>query len=167
MVVATAIPVAEYLSTTYHPDCDYVDGQLQERNAGEMDHGDVQASCVVYVRTKCTGFWAVTEVRVQLRPDRFRIPDVSIVRGGKPKTRIFTTPPLVAVEILSPEDRASRLQERIDDYLAFGIPAIWVIDPETRRGFIYTSEGMREAKDGILRSHDGSLEVPLRSLFED
>src|SRR5678815_1932235 len=83
MVVATAIPVAEYLSTTYHPDCDYVDGQLQERNAGEMDHGDAQASCVVYVRTKCTGFWAVTEVRVQLRPDRFRIPDVSIVRGGQ------------------------------------------------------------------------------------
>jgi Uma2 family endonuclease len=59
------------------------------------------------------------------------------------------------------------MQERIDEYLAFGIPTVWVIDPETRRGFFYTSEGMREAKDGILRSRDTSLQVPLRALFED
>ena len=95
-----------------------------------------------------------------------RLRDGSVVRirsirpGDEEREHAF-------LKSLSPEDRASRLQERIDDYLAFGIPAIWVIDPETRRGFIYTSEGMREAKDGILRSHDGSLEVPLKALFED
>ena len=167
MAVATQISVEEYLGTTYHPDCDYVDGQLEERNLGEMDHGDAQSSCVVYVRTKCPGFWAVTEVRMQVRPDRFRVPDVTIVRGGKPKTRIFTTPPLVAVEILSPDDRVSNLEKRVDDYLAFGIPTVWVIDPATHRGFIYTSEGRREAKDGVLHVSDGSLEVPLAALFQD
>lgn len=40
-----------------------------------------------------------------------------------------------------------------------------VVDPAARRGFIYKPEGMREAEDGVLRSHDGSLEVPLSALF--
>ena len=78
---------------------------------------------------------------------------------------MFTEPPEVAVEVLSPEDRVSALQQRIDDYLAFGIPAVWVVDPETRRGFIHTADGVREAKDGVLRSADGALAVPLAAIF--
>ena len=34
--------LAEYLRTSYRPDCDYVDGEVQERNLGEFDHGAVQ-----------------------------------------------------------------------------------------------------------------------------
>jgi hypothetical protein len=40
-VVVTSL--AEYLSTTYHPDRDYVDGELQERNVGEFEHAAIQA----------------------------------------------------------------------------------------------------------------------------
>lgn len=119
------VSIGEYLSTSYRPDCDFIEGQLRERNVGEMDHSDAQSSCVVYVRTQRPGFWAVTEVRVQVRSNRFRVPDVAIVRGGKPRTRIFTTPPLVIVEVLSPDDRVASLQERIDEYLAFGTPCVW------------------------------------------
>ena len=35
--------LAEYLRTSYHPDCDYVDGEVQERNLGEFDHAAIQA----------------------------------------------------------------------------------------------------------------------------
>jgi hypothetical protein len=40
----TTIPVSEYLVTTYRPDCDYVDGEVQERNLGEYDHARIQLS---------------------------------------------------------------------------------------------------------------------------
>ena len=41
-MATTTIPLSEYLATTYRPDCDYVDGEIQERNFGELDHGSVQ-----------------------------------------------------------------------------------------------------------------------------
>ena len=55
-------------------------------------------------------------------------------------------------EILSPEDRISRMQERIDDYLAFGVSYVWVIDPKTRRAWVHTPTGISEVKDGVLRT---------------
>ena len=36
------IPVEEYLRTSYRPDCDYVDGRVEERNWGEFEHGRIQ-----------------------------------------------------------------------------------------------------------------------------
>ena len=42
MATSALISVAEYLSTSYRPDCDYVDGEVQERNLGEYDHGKPQ-----------------------------------------------------------------------------------------------------------------------------
>lgn len=42
MATNTVIPVSEYLRTSYSPDCDYVDGEVQERNTGETDHGELQ-----------------------------------------------------------------------------------------------------------------------------
>ena len=105
------------------------------------------------------------QVRVQVKPNRFRIPDVTIVLGPKPSGRIITEPPALTVEILSKDDRWGDLQERIDDYLSFGIPCIWVVNPLTRRGYVYTVEGAREVKDGILRAEAAGIEVPLRELF--
>ena len=43
MATNTLIPVSEYLNTSYSPDCDYVDGEVQERNLGELDHSDLQS----------------------------------------------------------------------------------------------------------------------------
>jgi Uma2 family endonuclease len=111
------------------------------------------------------GFWAGVEIRVQVRPDRYRIPDVVVVRGGRPVGRVITSPPEVAVEVLSPEDRAVDVQDKIDDYLQFGIPVVWLIDPERQRAWIHTKEGAREAWDRILRNPAGDLEVPLRAVF--
>ena len=37
--------------------------------------------------------------------------------------------------MLSPEDRISRYQERFEDYRRMGIRHIWVVDPQTRRGY--------------------------------
>ena len=42
MSVATAVPLSECLNTAYRPDCDYLEGELLERNAGEWDHSRLQ-----------------------------------------------------------------------------------------------------------------------------
>ncbi len=167
MPAAVLVPVSEYLGHTYDPDCEYIDGMLQERNVGEISHSDAQTAVTVYARTHFPGFWSGVEVRVQVRATRFRIPDVTIVRGGKPAGRIISAPPEVAVEILSPEDRAADIQDKIDDYLSFGVPCVWVIRPETQRAWIHTNEGSREAKDGFLRNPAGDIAVPLSAIFTD
>ena len=165
MPAAVLVPVSEYLSQTYHPDCDYLEGIVEERNVGEIGHSEAQTALTVYARTQTRGFWSGVEVRVQVKPERFRVPDVTIIRGGKPSGRIVTKPPEVAVEVLSPDDRATNVQERIDDYLAFGVPCVWVINPEIHRAWIHTNEGSHEAKDGILRNPAGDLEIPLSAIF--
>ncbi len=167
MTTAVLVPLSEYLGHTYDPDCEYVDGILVERNVGEISHSDAQGRTYLFVQTQIRGFWAGVEVRVQVRAERFRIPDVTIVRGGKPSGRIITAPPEIAVEIQSPDDRASDIQDKIDDYLAFGVPCVWAIRPDTRSAWIHTNEGTHKAKDGVLRNPAGDIEVPLSAIFAD
>ena len=168
MAAKTLIPVEEYLATTYHPDCDYVDGELVERNVGTFDHSRAQSKLTIHFggMEKALRILVVTEQRVQVSGTRYRIPDVCVIRDtGKPE-QIFRQPPFLCIEILSPDDRASEMQERIDDYLAMGVPFVWVIDPRTRRGWVYTTESGKEAKDGVMRTADPQIEVPLSALFD-
>ena len=166
MPAALLVPLSEYVGHTYDPDREYLDGVVQERNVGEISHSDAQGRTYLFVQTKIPGFWSGVEVRVQVKAERFRIPDVTIVRGGKPGGRVITAPPEVAVEVLSPDDRASDLQDKIDDYLAFGVPCVWVIRPETHRAWIHTNDGAREAKD-FLCNPAGDVVVPLSAIFGD
>jgi Uma2 family endonuclease len=79
---------------------------------------------------------------------------------------IFRQAPLICIEILSKDDTFKSVTERLDDYLAMGVPNIWVIEPHTKRGYIYNSNGILEAKDGVLRVVDTDIAVPLASIFE-
>ena len=84
---------------------------------------------------------------------------------GEPAEEVFTAPPFLAIEILSPDDRHADLMEKIEDYRSFGIPWIWVIDPESGRGEIYTSQGMYEARDGVMRTADPVIEIALSEIL--
>jgi Uma2 family endonuclease len=169
MKSAALIPVEEYLRTVYRPDCDYVDGEVQERNLGELEHSDLQGELVHFFRAlkKSLKVFAFPELRVQISGTRFRIPDVCVCVGAKPKEPILNTPPFICIEILSPEDRWARLQERIDDYLKFGVPYVWVINPVDHRAWTCTQGGNAEVRDGVLRTENPSLAVPLNEVFEE
>ena len=161
------ISVEEYLSTSYRPDCDYVDGHIEERNLGEFDHSSLQTAIAVYFgsRQKELGITVVVEQRVQVTPTRFRIPDVCIVLG-KTREQIFRTPPFLCIEVLSPEDRMARVETRIHDYLSMGVRYVWLLDPSTRRAYVATEEsGLRESRDAVLRTEDPALELPLAEVF--
>ena len=166
MASRTLVSVEEYLRTSYRPDCDYVDGEIVERNLGELDHSDLQGEIITYFRTRLrkSGAYAYPEQRVQVSPTRFRIPDVCVLTS-KPTEQVFRTPPFIAIEILSKDDRISQMQERIDDYLKFGVRYVWLIDPRTHRAWVHTKDGAHEAKDSILRTEDPAIELPLPEIF--
>ncbi len=162
------VSAEEYLSTSFADgDREYVDGVIVERNLGEKDHSNTQGELIYFFRVLRAklGTFAFPEQRVQVSPTRFRVPDVCVYVGSAPEEQVFRTPPFLVIEVLSPDDRASDVQEKIEDYLAFGVPFVWVIDPRTGRGYIHTPEGSREAKDGVLRTSNPAIELPLRELF--
>jgi Uma2 family endonuclease len=162
-MATTLVSVEEYLSTSYSDgDREYVDGEILERNVGEVEHANLQTRISFYLLLHYSLFWCAVEVRVQVKPQRFRVPDVTLIAGPQPGSRVILSPPHVVIEVLSLDDRAADVQEKIDDYLAFGIPYVWVVDPRTRRGYIHTAEGSHEAKDGILRAAHPVIELPLR-----
>ncbi len=162
------ISVEEYLHTTYDPDCDYVDGEVLERNWGERDHSTLQRELILFLcdRRKMWNIFVLLEQRIQVSPTRFRVPDICIYAGEGPREQIFRTPPFICIEILSPEDRWERMQKKIDDYLRFGVPYVWVINPPDQRAWAYTKDGSVEVRDGVLRTENPSLAVPLTEIFE-
>ena len=167
MVTGTCISVEEYLRTAYSPDCDFVDGVVEERNLGERDHSWIQGNLTTFFRSrfKETGIAALPEWRFQTKPTRFRVPDVVVTRG-KPDEQILTKPPLLCIEILSPEDTISRTNARIQEYLSFGVPVVWLVDPVEQRLWIYRPGGMEEATGSSVKLDGTDLEVPFSEIFD-
>ena len=166
MSTVTAIPVAEYLDTSYRPDCEYLDGELLERNVGDWDHSRLQMSLAGYLwsREKQWGILVVPEQRVQVKPARYRVPDIAVLTGPPPTGRVIDQPPFLCIEIVSRSDRVAEMQERIDDYLSFGVRYVWVVHAGTHRAFVYTPDGVREAKDGILCTDNPEIRVSLAEI---
>jgi Uma2 family endonuclease len=167
MATGAQISVEEYLKTAYRPDRDYVDGVVEERNWGDLDHGGTQGNIIAFFGTRFrqTGIAAVPEWRFQVRPTRFRIPDV-VVTHGKPEEQILTRPPLLCVEILSPEDTVSRTNTRIQDYLDFGVPVVWVVDPAEKTLWIYRQSGMEQVVGPTVKLDGTSIEAPFSEIFD-
>ena len=65
---------------------------------------------------------------------------------------------------LADPDRLSRMEQRIDDYIKFGIRFIWVIDPETGKGYVYTGQRRIPVEDGIFWTEDPRVEVNFAEL---
>ncbi|MBV8069185.1 MAG: Uma2 family endonuclease [Acidobacteriaceae bacterium] len=165
MSAITVVPLGEYLSTVYRPDREYVDGQLLERNLGEWDHARLQGLLYGFLlkHEKEWKILVVPEQRVQVKPTRFRVPDITVLTGPAP-VDIVRTPPFLCIEILSPDDRIKEMQTRIDDYLEFGVSYVWLIDPATRRATVYTRDGVSEVRDGILATRNPDIRVILGEL---
>ncbi len=163
MSVATLISLEEYLDTSFSPDCDFIDGEVRERNVGKRRHGYAQFEIAGWfrerkARQRLQGF---TELRMRMAMGRIRIPDVVVSEIPIPDEEVFTTPPYLCIEILSPDDTLAYIQERTDEYLAFGVPNVWVVDPWKHRGWIVTPGSWDMASDGILRTPDGRVAMPL------
>jgi Uma2 family endonuclease len=168
MGAATLVSIEEYLSTSYSPDREYLDGRIVERNLGEKTHSSIQGNLLGWFWDRCKELpvRAFVGQRVQVNPTRFRVPDVTVVKTSQTQGEIFTAPPDLCIEILSEDDTMLYMQEKIDDYLRFGVPYIWIINPRLRKGYVATRAGMVEAESGVLETSDPEIRVPVAELFD-
>jgi Uma2 family endonuclease len=166
MATGVLVAVEEYLRTSYRPDCDYVDGEVVERHWGEGKHSDTQREILFVLAGRHPELRKRLrpEQRVQVSPTRFRVPDVCVIAEGTNSERIVITPPVLCIEVLSPEDTVAKTMEKIRDYFKMGVPACWIIDPASRQGWAATPGKLEDAADGILRA--GAIELPLAEVIE-
>lgn len=163
------ISVELYLSSMYHPDCDYVDGELLERNVGETPHSVVQKFFTTFFasREKGWGVRVLPEARVQVSASRYCVADVCVVRRSTPLEPIIVTPPLVCIEVLLPEDRMSRTQEKVDDYILMGVQTVWVIYPRRRRAFFADRSVTLQPETEMLTIAGTDVKVPVGEIFAE
>jgi len=161
--------VDEYLRTSFDgPDCEYLDGEVVERNMGELPHGDVQYTLgrLLWPFRLRYGIRIVPEIRIQVTPTRFRVADLAVWRAGDIGDRIPTVPPFLAIEILSPEDRITRMQPKIAEYLAIGVEWIWLIDPIEKSAICFSQRNPTGALCEVLRTENPAIEIPLAAALD-
>jgi Uma2 family endonuclease len=158
------ISVEEYLRTVPDPDCEFVHGVIEERNVGEYDHSTWQTILAGFFNAKGSElhFKARTELRVQVGPENFRIPDIAILSREAPREQIITHPPLAVFEILSPEDTMTRMLQKLADYEGMGIRAIWVIEPKKPSYFQFTEGKLIPAS--VFQLPGTSFSVPMAEI---
>ncbi len=161
--------VREYLRTSWSPDREFVDGHIEERNLGEKEHSIIQGYLTFLFNLKRQE-WEVRvfpELRTQTQARRFRVPDVLVVRAGEKFDRYVTQPPLIAIEILSPEDTLTAMRAKAAEYLQFGIENIWIIDPEPRIAYRYAEAAFEEVRSGELTVPGTPIRVVLSEMFAE
>jgi Uma2 family endonuclease len=166
---ATLVPVSEYLNASYEHDCDYIDGELQERPVGERPHSLLQLilGTIFQVNRVAWGIVAGTEMRVQVAATRYRIPDVCVLRRSDPADDIVKTAPLICIEVLSPDDRMQRVQERFDDYARMGVEHLWLLDPVRRQAWVVLPGGSQTRVDAEFAVPDTPIRVVLAEVFAE
>jgi Uma2 family endonuclease len=164
-VRAVLASLEEYLNTAYSPDREYVDGVVVERHVGERRHSLVQRNVVIYLQTRHPRISVWPEQRVRTIPNRrSRVPDVCVTLED-PGTDVFEAPPLIVVEILSRRDEMTDLLEKLDEYAAFGVPYIWVIDPRRKKAFTYAGGRLEEVTGEALTAGTHPIRLPLEEVF--
>ena len=169
MGTATLVPVETYLRTVYQPDCDYIDGEVLERNMGEIPHSRLQGFFRdLFVRHQTEwGLEALPETRFQISPTRFRIPDVTVLPLNGPDDLIVRSTPVCCIEIFSSDDRMSRMQERVVDYARIGVAAIWIVDPWRRVAYTGSNDGKLIIEDTALTIPGPAVCVTVDEIFAE
>jgi Uma2 family endonuclease len=167
MSVAHAVSLEEYLHTTYRPDCDWVDGELRERNVGQFDHANLQRVLCgkLFASEKQWGIITLLGQRLRITASRYRVPDLLVVPADYDRSPIVAIPPLLCIEILSPDDTIREIVERSEDYLGLGTPEVWIFDPAKKRAYVNSAKGLHEA-DAASTLKRGAIEISLPELFK-
>lgn len=138
------VPLDVYLRTAWEPDAEYVDGVIEERPMGEYDHSTWQHAIELWFSQHAKE-WNIRvrpELRVQVTPGNFRVPDVTILDRNLPVEQIITHPPMAVIEILSPEDTIPKMLKKLREYQQMGIPTILVLDPGSDEHYRFSNFGL-------------------------
>jgi Uma2 family endonuclease len=124
-----------------------VRGEVIELPSPTRPHGvvciNVGYHLSAYLRQRGKGYVAGNDSGVILErdPDTVRGPDVAVYEDAERfedlHPKYGEVPPRLAVEVLSPNDRADRVLRQINDYMRCGVGLLWVVDPEVRSVTVY------------------------------
>ena len=131
MATTTQVPLEVYLRSDYQPDAEFIDGEIRERPMGEDDHSSWQDAICAWFREHRRQ-WDIRvrpELRVQVKPENYLVPDVSVLDAANPREKTATRPPVAVFEVLSPENKIRDMMRKLSLYEQMGIPQIWLIDP--------------------------------------
>jgi Uma2 family endonuclease len=161
--------VEEYLRTSWSPDRELVDGRIEERNLGEKEHSILQRYFTFLFMLKRDEWRAEVfpELRTQTKATNLRVPDVLVVRANDKFKRYITRPPLIAIEILSPEDEMADIRKKAQEYRLFGVENIWIVDPEKRIAYRYAETDLEEVRTGELTVPGTPIRVVLSEMFAE
>jgi len=161
------LSIEEYLRTSYHPDADFVDGEIEERNLGEYEHARLQfILAAMFARYEHD--WNVrglTEQRIYINSSRVRICDLCLISKDAVRQRVLRQPPLLCIEILSPEDRLARAQIVLQDYLNIGVQNIWLLDPIRQAAHIFDATGLHIVNSTTLAAPNTPIHLDLTEAF--
>ncbi|HTX77388.1 MAG TPA: Uma2 family endonuclease [Terracidiphilus sp.] len=163
------VTIEEYRSTVFEHDCEYVDGVIEERDLGEFEHAFVQGILTTLFNNHRAdwGVYALPEQRVQTQKSHFRVPDIAILREGSRREGILTHPPLLVIEVQSPDIPLRKTELKSLEYLQFGIENVWVIDPYARVAYRGTEAGLELVRSGELTIPGTPIRVVPEELFAE
>ena len=160
------IPVEQYLHTSFdNPDPEYRDGELVKRSLADTLHGGAHASVGAFFVLRCRGLrlFPCSSVRLKVREECYLVPDISVFWPDEPMLAFPDQPPLVVIEILSEDDRLATVRSKLDEYRAWGVPHVWLVDPYLRK--LYTCDtGLTEVAALCVPELD--LELRPEHIFE-
>lgn len=127
-------------------------GELREMPAAGWEHGAIGSGLVtdltIHVRPSGLGGVSGADVGFVLarEPKLVLVPDVAFVAAARlpaldRRRGLFDGAPDLAVEIVSPNDRPVRVEEKIQQWLRFGTRLVWVIWPNRRTVTVHTPDG--------------------------
>jgi Uma2 family endonuclease len=162
MAITALVSVEEYLHSTFEHDAEFVEGRIVPRPMLQKPHSKTQSYLdrTLYQVGHPLGYevWPEQRVRTQRDPARYRVPDLCLTHG-EPAEDVFTEPPYLCVEILSPDDTAVDVRAKVHEYLAFGVPYVWIVDPTNGTGEIHTPAGIERVQDGRFRAGEIEIQV--------
>ncbi len=161
------LTLEEYLHTSYHPDCDFIDGHLEERSMGGRKHGRLRGRLATWfgINENSWNVYLIVEQRIQVTATRVRIADICLTRRDAPIEEVTLTPPLLCVEVLTLDDRMPRAARVMEDYALMGVPNLWLIDPLDRVAYIYLGAGRFQITKDTLIVPESPIHLDLAALF--
>jgi Uma2 family endonuclease len=160
------IPVEEYLRTSYDgADREYLDGEVVERNVGNNPHSKAQwrLSAFVWELSKQHAIHGRPELRVRVSERRYRVVDLAVYVGEPPSELVPDSPPLIAIEILSPDDRMAEMLDKLREYRRWGVAHVWLVDPEAHTLYTFADDALKATPR--LSLPEFSTEITTQDVF--
>src|SRR6476646_2268522 len=169
MASKTMVPVEEYLRMSFDgPEPEYLDGEIIERHLGSIPHFKAQKRLLAFFGSleQSWSLFGYPEVTLRISPSRYRIADVAVFAGDVPAGKKYPTdPPEIVIEIVSEDDRHVEILQKLAEYLAWGVKYVWLVDPWTRKFFVYDASGLHEVTAFELPECNAKISVS--ELFAD